>query len=58
MYEILSHISQELTNDLSLISSTKLEYMYTYYEIADVHAVSQTNFIKLITDIPLNICST
>lgn len=53
MSEILSHVSQELNNDLSLISSTKLEDMYIYYELADVHAVSQTRYIQLIIDIPL-----
>lgn len=51
--KILSSVSQELTHDLSLIASTKLEEMYIYYELADVHAISQTKYIQLIIEIPL-----
>ena len=51
--KILSSVSQELTHDLSLIASTKLEEMYIYYELADIHAIYQTKYIKLIIEIPL-----
>lgn len=51
--DILQQVSLKLTSGTSMITTTTVEDMYIYYDLATVHAAATSDSIRLFIDIPL-----